>query len=172
MTYIKQPALFCLLVILFLACSENDSPILDVQPHDWILDETFQMDGSLYLPLSMWKDKNNLLVIHDIRDQNYPLKVFSGNNLEYSIPQGRGPGEIDNIRRKHFSELSNARYIYDASTNRLLGFDEQYRHTGYVEHPVFDRPVYFAGLYSDSLLFTSTNDYIIQIEDIKSGNIR
>lgn len=168
--FFQPPVTIGLLLIFFLVTCDNDESVLVLDDYNWEQEQINDFNNDVYSPSAMWIDQNGMLVIQDMGDRNQPIKILRDGVVFKSISSGRGPGEVEYVLRKSFSESKNSRYIFDPAQMRMLSFDEEYN---YLEDLVDERindGVYRSGIYSDSLLFTTSSDYILQIINLHNVN--
>lgn len=166
--FLQYSALIFVFLFLLSAC-EQDETILELNEYDWELVEINDFNDEVFHPKSMWFDHNDHLIIHDMGDQVSPVKILRDGRVTNSIPVGRGPGEVEYILSKHFSESKRSRYIFDPAQSRMLKFDEKYTFIGDVVDSRINDGVYISAIYSDSLAFTISRDHILQIFDLNTS---
>lgn len=172
--FLQYSALTFLFLFLVSACQQED-PTLVFDEYEWELVGINDFSNEVFQPRAMWFDHNGHLIIHDMGDRKSPVKILKDGRITHSIPVGRGPGEVEYILSKHFSESKSRRFIFDPAQSRMLKFDENYTFIDDVVDSRINDGVYISAIYSDSLAFTVSRDHILQIfglntatEDLKT----
>ena len=128
--------------------------------YSWEKLEEFQ---DIYNPFGMYKINNEALVIHDIRNSEYPINLLSinGENIQITenLKSANGPGEVHSTFYKRVSTFSNGNILlWDGGRRALTKFSDDLKYLDDINGEPLNSSILQAGLINDSTLVLVEND--------------